>query len=364
MVRDLPAAVVGMLCRGGGLVTTAELGSAGVGRNTLRTLLRRELLVPLARGVYSALALVRALDEWTLFSLRSRAFVKAAPEDAVGADWSAVALGDLPHLGRPALLPGVIRRASPPRGSDASPRGRTRFASLDPAWLVRVADVPVLHPAVTVIDIGRRSGRLGTLIVADAVARMPGGSESLRVALEAMRHWPGSGRAGWAVAHADGDCESPLESVGRYAVLSAGLPAPMSNVWLGVDEPRYRVDHYWAEQRLALEGDGVHKYRMAHLPGGEDDALLVEKDREFELRSWGVMTERYTWRRALFDPGSVAGRCASALDGPALPAHPGLRWWPAAEGYRLRGMTVPRSQLGAGPGWQQLVDLALRRLYG
>jgi len=362
MVKRLPAAVVSLLIRGGGLVTTAELRAASVGRKGVATLLRRELLVSLARGVYSSPALLLSLDDWTRFALRARAFVLAAPEDAVGADWSSVALQDLPHLGRPPHAPGVIRRASPPRGSDASPRGRSRFASLDPGWVVRVGDVPVLHPAVTVIDIGRRAGRLGTLIAADAVARMPGGRESMRVALDATRRWPRTERAAWAVAHADGACESPLETVGRYAVVSAGLPAPLSNVWLGIDEPCYRVDHYWVEQRLALEGDGVHKYRLAGA-GREDDALVVEKDREFDLRCWGVRTERYTWRRALFEPSAVAERCAAALRSPALPADSGLRWWPAAEGYRLRGMPVPRTQLGAGPGWQFRVDAALRRLY-
>jgi hypothetical protein len=363
MVTTLPVDVIALLLRGQGLVTTASLQPVGIRRNARATLLRRGLLVAVARGVYSAPALLQSLDEWTLFALRSRAFAMAAPEDAVAAGWSGVALQDLPHLGRPPTAPCVIRRSSPPRGSDASPRGRTRFASLDPGWITMVAGVPVVHPAVTVIDVGRRSGRLATLVVADAVARLPGGPDSMRMALEAMRRWPGSGRSAWAVAHADGDCESPLESVGRYAILRAHLPVPMSNVWLGVDGPRYRVDHYWPEQRVALEGDGVQKYRMTG-SRGEDDALVVEKEREFELRSWGVAMDRYTWRRALFDPGSVAGRCAAALGGPPLPAHPGLRWWPAAEGYRLRGMSVPTTQLGIGAGWQQCVDSALRRIYG
>lgn len=363
MVRDLPTAVIEALIRGGGLMCTADLQAVGIQRHSRRTLLRRGLLTALARGVYSVPVLLQSLDDWTLFALRSQAFAMASPEDAVAAGWSAVALKDLPHLGRPPSVPGVIRRARPPRGSDTSPRGRSRFASVDPGWVVRVGDVPVLHPAVTVIDIGRRSGRLSTLIVADAVARQPGGRESMRAALDAMTRWPGTGRSGWAVAHADADCESPLETVGRYAVLTAGLPPPMSNVWLGIDRPHYRVDHYWAERRLAMEGDGVHKCRLAGA-GTEDDALLVEKDREFEMRGWGVRTERYTWRRALFEPGSVAGRCAAALAAVPLPAHPGLRWWPAAEGYRLRGMPMPSAQLGAGPGWRQQVIDALHGLFG
>ena len=363
MVRELPTDAIGLLVLRGGLLTGADLSSVGIGRNGRRTLQQRGLLVSLARGVYSASVLVRELDEWTRFALRSVAFTMAAPEDAVAAGRSSIALQDLPHLGRPPTVPSVIRGACPPRGSDTSPCGHSRFVSLDPGWVVRVGDVPVLHPAVTVIDVGRRSGRLSTLIAADAVARMPGGRESMRVALDAMRRWPGTGRARWSVAHADADCESPLETVGRYAVLRAGLPVPMSNVWLGIDRPRYRVDHYWAEQRLALEGDGVHKYRM-NGAGGEDDALLVEKDREFELHGWGVRTERYTWRRALFEPSAVAERCAAALRSPVLPADPGLQWWSAKEGYRLRGMPVPRGQLSAGPGWQAQVDAALREVFG
>jgi hypothetical protein len=365
MITQLPHSVVALLLECAGLIRAGDMATIGIGRRGLATLITRGLLIAVADGVYTAATLPARLGPWSWFALRSRAFAMASPPDAVAAGWSAVALHDLPTLGQPPSLPSVIRRASPPRGSDRSPRGRTRFASLDPGWITSVAGTAVVHPAVTTIDIGRRSGRLATLIAADAVARLPGGRESMRTALDAMRHWPGSGRARWAVAHADGDCESPLETVGRYAVLRSGLSLPLSNVWVGVDGPRYRLDHYWVEQRVALEGDGIQKYRMARAGqlSTEDQALLVEKDREFELRCWGVMSERYTWRRALFEPRSVAHRCASALQGPRLPAHPGLRWWPAEEGYRLLGMAMPRTQLGVGPGWRRRVDAALRELF-
>lgn len=363
MYRTLPRDIIDLLIDRVGLISAADLAGAGAGRRRRTTLLEHQLLVAVTPGVYTAAALPAQLDEWSWFALRSRALVLAAPPDAAAADWSAVALRDLPHLGRPPALPCVIRHATPPRGSDRLACGRVRFASLDPEWVTTVAGVAVVHPAVTAIDIGRRSGRLATLMVADAVARLPDGRESMAAAREAMRHWPGSGRASWAVANADGDCESPLETAGRYALLRSDLPRPQSNVWVGVDQPRYRLDHYWAEQRLALEGDGLHKYQLAGAHG-EYDALLVEKDREFELRGWGVTTERYTWRRALFEPAAVAGRCAAVLAAPTRPGHPDLRCWSAAEGYHLRGMEMPHRQLGAGPGWRCRVESALRRLYG
>lgn len=212
MITKLPAPVVDLLLDRGGLLRAGDLAAIGVGRRGLATLRTRGLLIAVADGVYTAAALPAGLDTWSCFALRSMAFTMASPPDAAAGGRSSVALQDLPTLGRPPSLPNVIRTAMPPRGSDRSPRGRTRFASLDPGWITTAAGVPVLHPALTAIDIGRRSGPLAALVVADAVARLLAGPDAMATALDAMRHWPGSGRARWSVAHADGDCESPLET--------------------------------------------------------------------------------------------------------------------------------------------------------
>jgi hypothetical protein len=345
MITSIPDDIIDLMTPddgsvGLGLLTSADLRGAGVTRPRLDTLLQHGLLVTLARGVYTSAKLLGALDDWARLALRTAALLMVGPPDAVAAGWSSVALHDLPHLGRAPVTPALVRRASPPRGSDKTARGWTRFASVPVEWTATVGGLATMHPAMTVIDLARRSARLPTLIVADAVARRFGGRETLRAALTEMRHWPGSARARWCVAHADGDCESPLETVGRYAVLRAGLPRPLSNIWVGTRTPQFRLDHYWPGHRLALEGDGIFKYQLTKHGQSRsiDDALVDEKEREFSVRQLGVKIERYVWRSALRDPSSVANRCAAAMAEAPLRAHPQLMVWPAAEGFRILGM--------------------------
>jgi hypothetical protein len=371
MISSLPIDVLDLMAApdrgaGTGLITSTNLRGAGLTRSQLDTLLHHGLLVTLARGVYTSPKLFDSLDDWARLAVRTAALLTAGPPDAVAAGWSSVALHGLPHLGRAPAAPALIRRASPPRGSDRTARGWTRFASVPPEWTTAVSGFAAMHPAMTVIDLARRSARLPTLIVADAVARAFGGRETLRAALTAMRHWPGSARARWCVTHADADCETPLETVGRYAVLRAGLPRPLSNIWIGTHTPRFRLDHYWPSHRLALEGDGIFKYRLTERGESRsiDDILIDEKEREFGVRGLGVRIERYVWRGALLDPNSVANRCAAAMAEAPLRAHPQLNLWPAAEGFRLLGMQQSPQQLGSPRSWQTQVHAAIEKLRG
>ncbi len=101
---------------------------------------------------------------------------------------------------------------------------------------------------------------------------------------EDMAAWPRIRLAQWAVANADPDVESPLESAGRLALLRAGLPPGRSNVWIGDSYPRYRLDHYWLEFRLGAEGDGLDKYQLTD----PVEAVRAEKEREWQLQEWGI----------------------------------------------------------------------------
>jgi hypothetical protein len=97
------------------------------------------------------------------------------------------------------------------------------------------------------VDLARQCDRRTGLMLADAAAVRGRSRAGLTQALLDMAAWPRIGRAHWAVQNADPDVESPLESLGRFAFLRAGLPTCVSNVWVGDDYPRYRLDHYWSE---------------------------------------------------------------------------------------------------------------------
>lgn len=159
-----------------------------------------------------------------------------------------------------------------------------------------------------------------------------------------MELWPLIGRAEFAVQNVDPDSESALESAGRCAFLLGGLDIPQSNVWLGFERPMLRVDHYWASAGLVVEADGMGKYAI----GGDPMASLrTEKDREHLLRTWALRLLRYGWRRAMYEQDVLVEQVRTALLEPPIGPIPGLRTWPAAEGYRILGMPYPRRRPAA-----------------
>lgn len=255
--RRLPPEILAALINGGGLVTSADCRRAGLSHGQTRRLVNRGALILLARGVYADAGATASLQPWPRFALRTRAFVLASPAGTLAAEWSAVAIHRLPVIGSPPAVPSVLRPRDSVSGSNRTCHGRTRFAAVGPAWRAEDAGTAVLAPAFAAADLARCADRLAALVVADAVAHREGGNDGMTAALAAMDNWPAIGRARWVVEHCDGDAESALETAGRYAFFSGGLPMPLTNVWVGEFVQRFRLDHYWPEYRLAAEGDGI-----------------------------------------------------------------------------------------------------------
>lgn len=320
------------LMAGSGLLTTASLRTAGVTSRQLARLVDRDVMISLAKGVYADAAAYRALETWPRFALRTRAFIAASPADAIAADWSAVALHRLPATREPPPVPSVIRPTPKRSGSNRTCHGRTRYAAVREPWIAHVDDVAVFAPAVVAVDLARDTDRWRALALADAAANRAGSNENLRMALHDMSLWPGITRARWAVEHADPEAESPLESAGRCAFIHANLPVPLSNVWVGEQYPLFRLDHYWAEQRLAAEADGIGKYLIGDDPAA---ALRREKDRELWLEAHGVRVIRYTWALATRYPQVLADRCRERLAEPMTPVRQEIRWWPSRTGSAI-----------------------------
>ena len=82
---------------------------------------------------------------------------------------------------------------------------------------------------------------------------------------------------------ADGDAESPLESLVRLALHDDGFPRPLLQQWVG----GYRVDFLWPEYRLILEADGRLKYT--------GDQAWTEKKRQIALGRSDNFVERVVW---------------------------------------------------------------------
>jgi len=334
--QRLPEDCRDALAAGRGLLTTASLRNAGVSSRQLARLLDRNVMIGVAKGVYADAAAYRALEPWPRFALRTRAFVAASPPDAIAADWSAVALHRLPATREPPSVPSVIRPTPRRSGSNRTCHGRTRYAAVRDRWIAQIDDVAVFAPAMAAVDLARHVEQWRALALADAAANKAGSNGSLMTVLNDMSLWPGIARARWSVEHADPDAESPLESAGRCAFIHAHLPIPLSNVWVGERYPLFRLDHYWVEQRLAAEADGMGKYLI-----GDNAAAVLrrEKDRELWLEAHGIRVIRYTWALATRYPQVLAERCRERLSEPMTPARGEIRWWPSRTGSAmLRGV--------------------------
>lgn len=338
--EPLPPRLATAISDDGGLIRAADCRRIGVSADRIERMLRRKTLVPLAKGVYGDAASVAQLAPWPAFRLRSRAFILASPAGTYGSDWSAVALHQMPTMVDPPAVPSVVRLGSRGSGSNRTIHGRTRFASVDDRWLTEVDGIATLRPAFVAVDLARGCDRRMALMLTDAAATHDRSRAGLAQALLDMALWPHIGNAGWAVTHADVDVESPLESVGRFALLRAGLPTGMSNAWVGEAYPQYRIDHYWPELRLGAEADGMDKYGLPD-PAA---AMRAEKEREWHLQEWGIRLVRYTWSTAFSTPDTLARRCSVMMDSAPLPASRNVRIWSRLDGYARRGMTPPVSR--------------------
>ena len=338
MAASIPPLLSSALAEGGGLISAIRCRELGVSADRVERMLRSGLLLAAAKGIYADRRHVDGLSDWAVFRLRTRAFVMASPPDTHASDWSAVALHHLPTRSEPPRVPSAIRLGSRGSGSNRTPHGRTRFAAVADRWLTEVDGTATLRPAFVAVDLARGLDRRSGLVLADGAAGREGSLEDLERAERDMALWPHLGRARWAVSRASIDVESPLESVGRYAFLRAGLPPGASNVWVGEDIPCWRLDHYWADQRLAAEADGMAKYGLF---GDPMAALRAEKEREWQLQEWGIRVVRYTWTTAAQTPDVLAGRVRSLLSAPPLPADRPFRTWSRRDGFLARGMTPP-----------------------
>ncbi|NDL56635.1 type IV toxin-antitoxin system AbiEi family antitoxin domain-containing protein [Phytoactinopolyspora mesophila] len=325
----IPGDVERLLHAGHGVLTVGEAERAGVTRPRIQRLVRAELLIRLAKGVYADRARYEALDLWPAFALRSRAFTLACGPYAVAAGWSAVAIHDLPTIGAPPERPLVVV----PVGSGSAKSslcGDVRAISIPAEHRTAVDGCPVLSMARTAVDIGRGAPRDEALVVADAV--MAGGTtvNELRAVLMAERSWPGSRDALWVIEHADPFAESALETLGRLTFIEGDLPVPISNAWVDLEAARYRPDHLLDDLWLIFEGDGGLKYN-----GRLDAAVVIERqrEREWQLRQHGFEISRYGWRMARHHRPELADRFRSVIATTPRRAHP-YRWYREIQTYR------------------------------
>jgi very-short-patch-repair endonuclease len=289
--------------RQAGVVSRAQLLTAGLAPGAIERRVGSGMLVPVYRGVYAAGYRELGRDG------RWRAAVLACGDQAAlshgdaAANWS---IGGAPSGPVSVTMPGpsgrkrrrgiVLHRAPLPPG-DVVVRDGLRVTSpartlLDLAALLPTRDLE------RVVDEAHYLNRVSARTFAETLERNRGraGAATLRAVLRG--HELGSTRT-----------ETALEERFLTAVRAAGLPQPRCQVWIGP----HRVDFLWAAVRLVVEVDGPAHRRRARQ--SEDAA----RDRELDRRGYEVL--RVDEDEVDIRPDLAVGRVAEALSS--------RRPWPA-----------------------------------
>ncbi len=318
-VRSLPPDIAELLGRGPRILTATTTAAAGINHGRIRRLVQAGLLVRLARGCYAEAEQINRLAPWERHRAVAVAYALSCDDDSLLAGWSAVAAWRLRTLGPPPDRPVVVR---PRSGGGSAPTSNAQILRIDvPAeHRVRVGTWGVVSRSWAALDVARMAPVPHALVVADSAVR---GGADLHEALQHMAGLAGIARARFVAAVADGNAESSLETLGRFACIEFDLPMPVANAWVGAGEPVRRVDGLWPHHWSAYEADGAVKYN------NRDDASLIvraQNDREFELRRLGLDFARYCWDEAYPTRDRVAAKFRALLaDNP--PRDEPIRWW-------------------------------------
>jgi hypothetical protein len=271
-----------------GVFTGREARAAGYGYDEIRALVGRREWTRLRRGVYieTRRALVLRAEPRTSHLLDCVAVLVALGPGPVLSHGSAAWLHDLPV---PRDLGGLIRLTDEAQWRTG--RGyRVARASVPRSHTGRFLRFRATNPARTLVDCAREWAVEDAVIALDAALQTKKVTRSALVgAVLDARHWVGVGAAARALGLSDGRAESPLETRGRLAMLSAGLPLPELQVELH-DERGFigRVDAWYEDAAVAIEFDGRIKYTQPRDNRTPAQVAWEEKRREDRIRALDV----------------------------------------------------------------------------
>lgn len=285
-----------------GVVTRAQLLSAGLTPRMVQSRLRSRRLRPLHRGVYlpghlrgalepmlaREMAAVLACGPGAVVSHRSAAWlweIMARPADAL----SSVVDVTVPHLVR-RQRPGIEVR----RSGDLTAGETTMFDG-----------IPVTTPGRTLRDLSTVVGRR-ELNRAAARAERRGfiADDELTSLISRHRGRRGAPLLRAAMAEDGGPTFTRSEAEERFLdlVRSGGLPLPETNIVVR----DYEVDFFWRAERIAVEVDGFEFHASRR-------SFENDRRRDTDLAAHGIHVIRITWRQLVDEPGTILVSLARAL---------------------------------------------------
>ena len=304
------------------LWTHEHLTTLGLTDAQLKQHLRDGTMVRLRRGVYAP---TQQADVFAEHRRRIQAAAIDVHDSSVFSHTSAAVLHGLP-VRIESLREVTMTRRTPGHG-DHSDLLRVRRTAIRDDEVTRIAGLPVTTLPRTVTDLARTSPFEWGLAAVDAALGRGLKRDFLHDELHRHPRLHGVKRARRVLALGDGRAESPAESLSRFHMMRAGIPAPelQFEIFDANGEFVARADFGWPEHGLVGEVDGRIKYRELLGPGqSAADVVMAEKRREQRIRACGYWVVRWGWREAN-DQASLTAllNAGFASASPAWPARRG-----------------------------------------
>lgn len=306
-------------------LTTTPVDNATA--RSLRRRVERGEFLRIGHGVSTPAQAFRDASETVRHRARIDAVLAASRPGLIVSHASAVVMHGLPWFGplpdRVQLTDTSRDRAQRLRFSDKVPaRGRDVATTT-------IDGVETTDLVTTAIDVALRADRGHALAVLDAVLRRGVDRHDLLLELEARTTRRGVQRVRALLDLADGRIESVGESLTQLVMHDLGLPRPeLQHEFVLDGRCIARVDFWFPEHGVAVEFDGLVKYRAGDVRGTRtaEEVVVAEKLREDAVRAVpGVRSvARLIWREVL--PG---GDAPITLRRSGLPVSPATRTSPA-----------------------------------
>jgi putative AbiEi antitoxin of type IV toxin-antitoxin system len=269
-----------------GVVTTAQLHEAGVGRCTMNRIVRSGTWTRLAKGVFWVGQHPRGP------SLRAhvRGVLLTSGPHLVAAGPTAARLLGIQGLPRD----GTLHFCAPPGHEIRSRSGlRVRRTAVPPEARMILRGIPLTAPTRTCADLLLQLPRLEAVSTLDSALHQGLLTNAERLAvLSHLSGRRGAPRARDWLRLADRRAESPLETRIRLICLDGGLPPPQLQwpVWDSDHACGYRLDLAWPAHLVAIEADGRG-------PHATPQALYRDRHRQNRLATLlpGLSLFRFTW---------------------------------------------------------------------
>jgi predicted transcriptional regulator of viral defense system len=292
-VHPLDLLIAELADRQHGVVALVQLSELGLSARAVRARVAAGRLHRVYRGVYAVgRSNLTAHGRWM-------SAVLACGQGAVLSHSSAAAL----HGIRPSASAKI--EVTVPRPASYGPTGvqtHERLA-LTPADVTLREAIPCVSAARALLDLAER---LDDDVVASACTR----AEQLKMfdgraideLLERNHGARGTARLRRVTNELDPRTAHTRQELERRFLLlcrSSGLPAPLVNASIALDDHTFVPDFLWPAQRLIAETDGYQTH-------GTREAFERDRRRDQLLDAAGYRTLRFTWRQLRDEPDRVA----------------------------------------------------------